>query len=106
MKTILLAMAVFVMLSSGLFGQTNASVSGVQSEYPITGMTLIELTSFINEVKLPVGPKIIGIQIKNERTVIIRTGKLTGRLAGAGEEIVFEKKNGKWVETSRIHWKS
>lgn len=106
MKTILFAMAIFLALTFGLFAQTNVSSGGVQSEYPITGMTLIELTSFINEVKLPVGPKIIGIQIKNERTVIIRTGKLTGHLAGAGEEIVYEKKNGKWVETSRIHWKS
>ena len=99
-------MAIFLALTCGLFAQTNASSGGEQSEYPISGMTVIQLASFINEVKLPVGPRIIGIQIKNERTVIIRTGKLTGPLAGTGEEIVFEKKNGKWEETSRIHWKS
>ena len=106
MKKIILTVVVALALTADLFAQTNSSPNSVQSEYPVTGMSAVQLVAFINEIKLPVGPRIIGITVKNERSVTIRTGRLTGPLAGAGEDITFEKKDGKWIETNRIHWVS
>ena len=76
--------------------------------YPTTGMTITDLASFTKQLEsmFPVGPQIIGVTLRDENTVIVKTGKQVGPLSGSGDLITYEKKNGKWVETDRLHWKS
>ena len=111
MKSIPMLLIVLAGLACSSFSQTNPPAKATESDYPITGMTAIDLASCINEIKLllPVGPKIVNISIKNESKVTITTittEKVTGPLSGGGDMITFEKKNGKWVETSNGHWVS
>jgi hypothetical protein len=99
----LLAMGCVVMAE-----ENGAPKDPLQPEYPVTGMTVIQIETILKEIKgqLPVGPKIISISFQSESKVIIQTGKVSGPLAGNGTYIIFQKIDGKWKKTEEISWLS
>ena len=88
--------------------QTNTPPTPRSAEYPVMGMTPIDLAAFLNEIKtqMPVGPNIVSVTVKNDGQVTITTinRPIKGPLSGAGETITYSKENGKWIVTERTTW--
>jgi hypothetical protein len=104
MKGIISVFLITTLLCFVARGQESNKTSQAHSpEYPITGMTAMDLSNCLSELKykLPVGLKIISIYIFNEKKVNVTLGRIDGPLAGHGEVITFELKEGKWVATQK-----
>lgn len=89
-------------------GQTNEVPTKAFDDYPITGMGITDFVACLNALKaqIPVGPKIIGLQITNGRKITITTGEISGPLTGSGQIMTFEVRKGKWVLTESVPWHS
>jgi hypothetical protein len=107
MKTIIAATIVCA-LALMVQSQTNTPQNPQRADCPVTGMSVVDLAAFLNEIKLemPVGPRIIGVSVRSESRVEIRTRNkpIKGPLSGSGEIITYTKQNGKWTVTDRSTW--
>ena len=104
MKIIIAGSILALVVSMSAWGQTN----DMEPEYPITGMSGVDLGICIQHIsrKLPVGPRVTGVTVNNNNKVTVNLGEIAGPLAGHGQYIIYERKQGEWVETSRGSWVS
>jgi hypothetical protein len=104
-KVIVSLISLFV-CHTALSQQTNNVVSARNSDYPVTGMSAMDLANCFSELKykLPVGPKIIAVRLFNERKITITTGSIENKYQGIGVETTYELKDGKWVATNKATW--
>jgi len=83
-------------------------LSSPDVEYPVLGMKPEELISTLREISalLEEDTAILDLRFLGTNRLEITTGKRTAPLGGHGLNILFERKEGKWVETMRNRWVS
>lgn len=104
-------LALLALLCASAFisrGNTNEAHRYPPYPNPITGMSITQFADAMKEIKgmIPVGPKIISIEIQDDTHIEVTTGRITGPLAGGGTRISFEKIDGKWTKVKEFGWSS
>lgn len=68
------------------------------------GMSASEIDSLL--LAVPLGPKILSLQVTSANIVSISTGRIDGPLSGRGIYYEYEKRENKWEKTVEGSWVS
>jgi len=81
---------------------------GKKTTFPMTGLSASELCSALTEIgqMLPPESRILDVISLGDGRLQITTGRRNAPIGGNGLDLIFEKKDGLWVETRRSRWVS